>query len=67
MLFTLMLPVQQVQLFVGLEGTAPENQMGGERERRPGIENTWSQSGSCQGLIIFSKTCSFYTKRSKGK
>jgi hypothetical protein len=50
---------------VGLEGTAPENQMG-VGEKGDQAQKTWSQSGSSQGLIVFSKICSFYTKRTKG-
>ena len=49
-------PIQQVQLFVGLEGTDPENQMGGERERgtkhRNDTESTWILSYSPK-LVVF--------------
>jgi hypothetical protein len=36
-------PVQQVQLFVGFEGTPPETKWGVREKRRPSTETTWSQ------------------------
>jgi hypothetical protein len=62
-----MLPVQQVQLFVGLEGTAPENQMGGEREtetkHRKDTESIWILSRS----HCIQQNLQFLYKKNKGE
>jgi hypothetical protein len=34
---------------------------------RPSTEKTRNQSGSCQSLVVFSKTCSFLYKKMKGE
>ena len=47
-------------------GLLLKTKWGAREKRRPSTEKTRSQSGFCQGLIVFSKTCSFYTKRTKG-
>jgi hypothetical protein len=59
-------PVQQVQLFVGLEGTAPETKWGAREKRRSRTEKTRSQSVSCQGLIVFIKLVVFIQKDQRG-
>ena len=51
-----------------LELLLKPNRGGGMKEKqKPSTEKTRTQYESCQGLVLFSKTCSFYTKRSKGK